>query len=453
MDSAASRQLLKVLSGPHAGGEVLLADGDYVIGSDDASEIVLTDDYVAPRHARLLVRGNAVTCEALDGASIFLEGTGTDGAQLAAFQCFTLGNTHLAVGPAESKWPAVSLPNAPVAPPPIPVAARNEDEQPGDEDGLSSQSAQAPTPASTAPVAIGPAAKAPPKQPRNRGIWAAAAGLFVIAAAIVAFVLWQVFSAPPAVPVVSREVQQAALQSAIDKLGFGENVTVGDQHGRFVVTGHVPTPAAKRAVREAVIALDPATRLRVYDAETLLASVRDFLRMNGLEFTATTGKPGEVIIGGLLVDSAHWNRVKQRILTDMPQLETLTEDFANVPKVAIAPPVVEAPAVESLGVESDATEPDPEGPEAPVDAAPQTAVVATPVPEPTPPSPAEPPAGPGLPPIQSISVGNDRFITLTNGEHVFRGAVLESGYTVKEIERDRVVLARGASVYIIRIGI
>jgi hypothetical protein len=109
--------------------------------------------------------------------------------------------------------------------------------------------------------------------------------------------------------------------------------------------------------------------------------------------------------------------------------------------------------VESLGVESDATEPDPEGPEAPVDAAPQTAVVATPVPEPTPPSPAELPAGPGLPPIQSISVGNDRFITLTNGEHVFRGAVLESGYTVKEIERDRVVLARGASVYIIRIGI
>ncbi len=435
MDSAASRQLLKVLSGSHAGGEVLLADGDYVIGSDDASEIVLTDDYVAPRHARLEVRGNSVTCQALDGASILVAGAGTDGAQLAPYQCFTLGSTHLAIGPAESKWPAVNLPDAPVAPPPIPAAARNEADRPDDDDPLA-ESEQPTSP--VVPASAPPAVPTRPDRPKNRGIWAVALGLFALAVATVALILWLVFSEQPTVPIVSREVQQAALQAAVDKLGFGESVAVGDQHGRFIVTGHVPTPADKRAIREAVTALDPATRLRVYDAETLLATVQDFLRMNGLQFTAAVGKPGEIIVGGLLTDVSQWNRVKQRILTDMPQLETLTEDFANVPKVVVA---------------STPAEPAASTPEGPADVATDATAVAATAPEPPQPSQPDASAGPGLPPIQGISVGNTRFITLANGEQVFRGAVLESGYTVKEIEKDRVVLARGASVYIVRIGI
>jgi hypothetical protein len=255
--------------------------------------------------------------------------------------------------------------------------------------------------------------------------------------------LWLVFSSPPEAPVVSREVQQAALQTAIDKLGFGESVSVSDQHGRFLVTGHVPTPADKRAIREAVMGLDPATRLRVYDAETLLATVSDMLRMNRLDFTARSGQLGEVIVGGLLRDANGWSRVKQRILTDMPQLRALTEEFANVPRV-----IVETAAVEPHEPPAEpATEPSPDD----STAAPPAIAAVEPVPviEPEPLPVSEIPS---LPPIQSISVGNTRFITLANGEHVFRGAVLASGYTVKEIEADRVVLARGSSVHVIKIG-
>jgi type III secretion system YscD/HrpQ family protein len=433
MDSAASRQLLKVLSGPHAGGEVLLADGEYVIGSDDSSEIVLTDDYVAPRHARLSVRAGSVTCQGLDGARIHLEGAGTDGAQLAPFQCFTLGATHLAIGPAEAKWPAVNVPTAPVQVdlPPVPAAAPTH--EPAGEDALQVAAEAVDKPAADVAPAAAPiaAAATPAAKPANRGLWAAVVGFVAALAALFAFVAWLALSEPPAVPVVSREVQQAALQNAIAKLGFGESVTVTDQANRFVVAGHVATPADKRAVREAVLAIDRATRLRIHDAQTLLATVKDMLRMNRLDFTAAAGKPGEIVVGGLLRDADQWARVRQRILTDMPQLTALTEDFANVPKATV-----------ESGPEDEATA-DAETPADPEPADPAEVAAAS----------GQSAATPSLPPIQSISVGNTRFITLANGEHVFRGAVLASGYTVKEIEADRVVLARGASVHIIKIGI
>ena len=45
--------LLKVFTGPHVGAEILLSDGDYVVGSDDACDVIFSDRFIAPRHAKI----------------------------------------------------------------------------------------------------------------------------------------------------------------------------------------------------------------------------------------------------------------------------------------------------------------------------------------------------------------------------------------------------------------
>ena len=50
--------ILKIFSGPHVGGEVMVRDGHYVIGSDETCDVILSDPFIAPRHARLTVAGS-----------------------------------------------------------------------------------------------------------------------------------------------------------------------------------------------------------------------------------------------------------------------------------------------------------------------------------------------------------------------------------------------------------
>lgn len=65
--------LLRVLSGPHLGAELPLPQGNYVLGSADGCDIILSDATVLPRHARLLVDSGfdgapKVRVQPLDGA-------------------------------------------------------------------------------------------------------------------------------------------------------------------------------------------------------------------------------------------------------------------------------------------------------------------------------------------------------------------------------------------------
>jgi len=45
--------LIKILSGPHQGAELQSPPGRLLIGSDEASDIVIADKLVSPQHAAL----------------------------------------------------------------------------------------------------------------------------------------------------------------------------------------------------------------------------------------------------------------------------------------------------------------------------------------------------------------------------------------------------------------
>lgn len=101
---------LRIFSGLHAGAEIELSDGSWVIGRDDSCDIVLADAGLAPRHAVLRAEGGAVQIEPLDGRVERASGEAAEGA-IPAGELFRLGPVLLAWAPsdeASAAWRAIS---------------------------------------------------------------------------------------------------------------------------------------------------------------------------------------------------------------------------------------------------------------------------------------------------------------------------------------------------------
>lgn len=66
--------VLELFSGLHAGARIELTEGDWVIGSDDSCDLILTDEGFAPRHASIAVTSGDVGIVTLDGKVTTLDG-------------------------------------------------------------------------------------------------------------------------------------------------------------------------------------------------------------------------------------------------------------------------------------------------------------------------------------------------------------------------------------------
>ena len=102
---------LRVLSGLHAGAEVVLADTDAVIGSDDACDIVLADPSVAARHARVSHQQGTYTLSPIENQTVRVGGTPLkDAYGLQQGSVISLGQVHVAFGTLKTAWHELALP-------------------------------------------------------------------------------------------------------------------------------------------------------------------------------------------------------------------------------------------------------------------------------------------------------------------------------------------------------
>ncbi|MDR2162281.1 MAG: hypothetical protein LBO77_09120 [Desulfovibrio sp.] len=116
--STLSPALLKILSGLHAGAEMELGAGDWVLGSGEESDLIITDAGVAPRHVLLRIMANGEYALTPQDDSVWVAGASVApvGQPLPPFAVFSVGGVHMALGHATDAWPALCLPS-PVEPP------------------------------------------------------------------------------------------------------------------------------------------------------------------------------------------------------------------------------------------------------------------------------------------------------------------------------------------------
>lgn len=122
-----ARYVLRFLSGPHAGTEVVLGLGTYVLGSAEQADLIVRDPEVAARHLLLDLGPGELSAQPQE-ARFFLDGREIvqDRVSISAFQVITAGFTNLALAPQGQPWPSIELPT-------LEQAARSSNESEDDD--------------------------------------------------------------------------------------------------------------------------------------------------------------------------------------------------------------------------------------------------------------------------------------------------------------------------------
>jgi type III secretion system YscD/HrpQ family protein len=289
-DSAKSEQtpvLLKILSGLHDGTAMELVPGDWLIGSDEESDLILTDAGMQPRHALLRVTEQGECGITPQNGSVQERGKNAEvapvppeGKALPAFTVLELGGVLLALGPAAGVWPDLR------APAPENNIADNTEGPAASEAAPKKNEAEAKS--SAEPTHFLPRGAVPTAsnsvggnlvggRPSNKvggqrkwKPWRVAAGLFcllLLLGLLLDFTKFGILFDP-------LEREAGSLASELQRQGFGKvSVNITEERG-LLVQGLVESNQRLEALARQAEKYSPAPGLRVVSLEDLLAALK-----------------------------------------------------------------------------------------------------------------------------------------------------------------------------------
>lgn len=265
MSAGARNQELRVLSGLHAGARCPLPDGEAAIGADPDCDVVLADEGIALRQARL---------SAQDGRWQLLPAEGgAAGIALVPGTAVFLGPVAIAVDAVNAPWPAV---------PDAPAQAAAEEAAPPAE--APSGTAPAPTPDTR------PEFPAPARAQARRGLPAWPLALLVLAG--VAAIAVALVTAPARQPAPARDpgtaaatpptdgaaalAQRAEIARIAAQLGLAaDRMSVEPGAGRLRVKAVLLKDEDAEALSAALARLTPAPELRVLTESDLRQAMQE----------------------------------------------------------------------------------------------------------------------------------------------------------------------------------
>ena len=386
--------LLKIFSGPHVGAEVALSAGETVIGSDDNCDVVLDDRLIGPRHVLVTIQEDRIECASLEGNAVLVEGKPVEKVVIRPFQYFTIGTTHLAVGPANKPWPHFDFTDFQLREP------DEESAEGGETDGEDAEE-DAPEP------------PAPPVQKRrvstNLGT-ALAVGVICLNVLLLAVFLGGYGAA--STTELTRASEEAELARAIQ--AYSPHVAIENANGQFSLTGYVNIDEELDALNRTVQQIDPAVVVRVRSTESLLTSVRQRLETDhwSPQLHAERLGPGVVRVSGTLTHDdvasrKRWQRTLDQIKADVPLKDLLVNIVETTPEST--PKEVAIDAGGRMQVP-------------PLNGSRDRILRGQPV------------------PILDVRVSHDKIVTLSDGRQVSVGGFLPDGSRVEEIDLDHAVV-------------
>ncbi|CDI03411.1 hypothetical protein BN873_490020 [Candidatus Competibacter denitrificans Run_A_D11] len=399
MSDSRRRFILKFFSGPHAGAEVLLPPGDYVLGGAESCEIVLHDAAVAPRHARLRLSATEIQLSPLERPVTVAGRPIEDETSLGFCQLATLGTTHFAVAPEGEPWEPITLPDlAPASAPPT----------------LAEAPAVEPTVRPIAATSDDLPNSSPARRPKPPAKKLASLGGIAVIAGGLAIMLFYGNSPPTAAslpePRTPSPATENQLRALLAELKIDHAQLTRSEKGDWRLEGYVADAEQKRRLSAALQQRGLRVRLQVWSADELLESGRAVLNGLNLPLTVSYGSPGVLRLNGETRDQPSLTRAVETLRRDIPGLRELD----NRATVAAGRTASAATNAGSAGGRTLSP--------APATGAPRT------------PSPLA---------IKSVSLGAVRFIVTTDGAKYLEGASLGNGYVLKAIQDDGLILSDG----------
>ena len=427
MSESPNQLILKVFSGPHVGAEVVLADGEYVIGQSDDADIILNDPEIAGTHARLIVKNDQTTCVAIGDAEVFVDGNSVTDVDLQHFQYFTLGSTHLAVGPMNASWPNRPLPEA-TSPEEDGSESVVERSVHGNEESVDEVNESREEPVSQTDETAETSAH---RKPNYWGTVAAVLILLPVLGGFSAAVLAGYLGDGS-----SSQLQRATLgelRGIVHQYAPESSVEITESDGLYTAEGYVKTEDVERSLEEALWKADPAIDThRIWSTESAVRAARRTLQSYQLPLNVAIGdKPGQIVVTGNVTNVDTWHHVRDVLKSDTRFDELV--DHVNKASQPVSPTeTVKTSVTKPVEKEVKTTEE----------------------------KPAEQPAKPAktttveTPPFQvaGVTIGLSRFATLDNGANVYVGSRVAGGYRVNSIDREAVVMTKDGVTHTFHVG-
>lgn len=326
---------LRILSGLHAGA-VVPVEAELVIGSDPECDVILDDEGIAPRHARLIIEEDHW---ALFDPDVDLNGSGTELPEPIATgtlgESCQVGSLTFAIEPADTPWKSddeyrAAAAAAAAAPPPELPTMTASDFAADTKENASSSGLRGRLSGLLRSMGL-------PALPRIPGfvvvlIWIALLG----GASTVGVMQYKSYKAARAQEAANREAlarQQRidAVQRALKAARVDANVHVAARpDGTIAVTGWVGDEAALKQVQDALVGVQPAPQLHLTTAALLQQSLADALQPYGSRLTFELQKAGNVRLSGGVKDAAQKEEILRTVKTQVPQIGDI-EDYLMLP--------------------------------------------------------------------------------------------------------------------------
>lgn len=266
---------LKVLAGRHAGAVMPLLPGRHSLGQDEECDLIFLDDAFLGGRVILDVSGASLRLEATGQVKAAVDGkpVTSEPQVLENFQVVEVGATSFALGPVEGPWPG---------------DAASQPEDTGENPPPETESAPAETPSAE------PAVPSPGESRKGRRVLAIgiAAGLFVLLSVAIAVLVLRPKPDP-----------MGAIRSVIVDMGLGE-IKVEDTGEDFLVNGFVKTEEQKAAFASRLSQLGLPIRTRILSAEEIITSIQGVIELYQMDFLIEIAPWGKVTMVGVNDDQA-----------------------------------------------------------------------------------------------------------------------------------------------------
>lgn len=296
--------ILKILSGPQAGAEVVLAPGEYSLGCGDDDDLQFNDLSLEKAHAHLRVTAGAVEISSGAGSVVSenglrLEPDDTDWREIEQLDVISVGMVRFAVGAPTAQWTSIIGATR--------TEAGDDPALPGMKSGRSSNSGGA--------IA------------RH---WPLATAAVCFAALLLLFVRFSPYldDTPQEADAVDPHVEFALVQAALSDLDFAKSVGVRQEvDGEIYVSGYVETLAERRAVARAVGETGVPAKLRLWVLSALRNSIDNLIESIGQPVDYDLSDSGDLTLKGVIIDNREADRISLLIRDQVIGLHSVESEI------------------------------------------------------------------------------------------------------------------------------
>lgn len=325
---------LRVLSGLHRDARCLVEDGS-VLGADPACDVVLADEGMSPRAARVRIGADGWDLASGDGTP--------DAPPATPFnRPVPLGPVWITVARRDAPWPRLPEPDAHPAAGGAPAPILASEPQPP-----APTSAPAPTPPPARASAATPVADEdsqlerrlplppPPGRRRKRDSWPMALGLGAVALTIIVAIALALIPPSTAKRAPTPDPRLAAAEKSVgqisavfERMGLTSRLHVAlSRDGTVTVSGWVRNAAEQDAIASALSQIWPMPAMRISNEDEAVRTARAALRAFNVKYEPQYQGDGRLNIAGIASSARERASALDALRAQLPGMTVLGNDI------------------------------------------------------------------------------------------------------------------------------